>query len=446
MTTKGGGKSMNSLLKKYLARRPVWMIPMIYVGVTMVASFTLPRLEHAYLASYSHSLSVASAQAVLSSIASGMMALTGIVFSLAFVMVQFSATAYSPRLVIWLARDPVLFHSLGVFIATFCYAIAALAWVDRDGSGKVPLFSAMLVVVLLIVSTMLFARLIQRLSDLQITRVLQHIGHRGRQVVRETFSLLDARAAEKVALLSSTADKVQDLPVSQTLHHSGEPKAVASFDVKALVRLATEADAVIVMECAVGDTLVDESPLLRVHGGREPIPEADLHRTVRLEMQRTFEQDPKYPIRLLVDVAIRALSPAINDPTTAVQALDQIEDLLLRLGRRELEAGYAGDEIGALRVVFPTPTWEDYLTLAFDEIRQYGATSVQVMRRLRSALFDLAEAVPVPERRLAVQRYLEHLTLMVERCVADLQDQQMAMQEDRQGLGLSRKRMAKQTG
>jgi uncharacterized membrane protein len=199
------------------------------------------------------------------------------------------------------------------------------------------------------------------------------------------------------------------------------------------------------MECAVGDTLGDESLLLRVRGGREPIPEANLRRAIRLEMQRTFEQDPKYPIRLLVDIAIRALSPAINDPTTAVQALDQIEDLLRRLGRRELEAGYAGDETAALRVIFPTPTWEDYLTLAFDEIRQYGATSVQVMRRLRSALFDLAEGAPVPERRLALQRYLEHLDLQVERDIADVQDQQLAMQEDRQGLGLSRKRTVKPT-
>jgi uncharacterized membrane protein len=419
------------------------MIPMIYVGVTIVAALTLPRIEQAYLPSFTHSISVASAQAVLSSIASGMMALTGIVFSLAFVMVQFSATAYSPRLVIWLSRDPVLFHSLGVFIATFCYAIAALAWTDRGGSGKVPFFSMMLVIALLMVSTMLFARLIGRLSSLQITRVLQYIGKGGRQVVRETFPLLDGRAAERVALWSSAAEDVQNLPISQILYYIGEPKAVAAFDVGALARLATEADAIIVMECAVGDTLGDESLLLRVYGGRETIPEPNLRRAIRLEAERTFEQDPKYPLRLLVDVAIKALSPAVNDPTTAVQALDQIEDLLRRLGKRELEAGYAGDETGALRLIFPTPTWEDYLTLAFDEIRQYGATSVQVMRRLRSALFDLAEAVPVLERRLAVQRYIEHLNLMVERHIVDLQDQQMAMQEDRQGLGLSRKRKGK---
>ena len=96
---------MIRLVKWYASRRPVWMIPMIYVGVTILAGFTLPRFEHAYLASYNQNVSVASAQAMLSSIASGMMALTGIIFSLAFVMVQFGATAYSPRLVMWLGRE-----------------------------------------------------------------------------------------------------------------------------------------------------------------------------------------------------------------------------------------------------------------------------------------------------------------------------------------------------
>jgi uncharacterized membrane protein len=431
---------MNRFMRKYHSKRQPWMIPMTYVGATIVAGFILPRLDQFYLASYTHGVSVSSAQAVLSSIASGMMALTGIVFALAFVMVQFSSASYSPRLVIWLSHDPVLFHSLGVFIATFVYAIAALSWVDRGGSGKVPLFSTMLVVVLLIASAMLFARLVQRLSSLQITRVLQLVGNTGRQVVRETFPLLDASGEERHILWRSAAEGVRNLPVSQNLYYSGEPKAVAAFNMSDLVRLATEADAVIVMECAVGDTVLDDVLLLRVHGGRGPLPEANLRRAIQLERERTFEQDPKYPIRLLVDVAIRALSPAINDPTTAVQALDQIEDLLRQLGRRDLEAGYAVDETGTLRLIIPTPSWEDYLTLAFDEIRQYGATSVQVMRRLRSALLDLVEAVPVLERRLAVQRYLEHLNLSVERHISDLEDQQMAMQEDRQGLGLSRNR------
>jgi uncharacterized membrane protein len=120
-------------------------------------------------------------------------------------------------------------------------------------------------------------------------------------------------------------------------------------------------------------------------------------RTVRLATSRTFEQDPKYAIRLLVDVAIRALSPAIYDPTTAVQALDQIEDWLRQLGRRQLDAGYAGDSAGVVRVTFPCPTWQDYLTLSFDEIRQFGGSSVQVLRRLRAALVGLEDTISVTE-------------------------------------------------
>ena len=93
------------------------------------------------------------------------------------------------------------------------------------------------------------------------------------------------------------------------------------------------------MACAVGDTLVEGAALLHVHDSGTPLPEDALRRAVHLERERTFEQDPKYPIRLLVDIAIKALSPAINDPTTAVQTIDQLEDLLRRLGAAELDAG-----------------------------------------------------------------------------------------------------------
>ena len=116
------------------------------------------------------------------------------------------------------------------------------------------------------------------------------------------------------------------------------------------------------------------------------IDERKLRNGIELGKERTFEQDPKYAIRLLVDIAIRALSPAINDPTTAVQALDQIEDLLLRLGQRHLEIGDFRDRDGKLRLVVSFPTWDDLLRLAFDEICFYGATSVQVMRRMNALI------------------------------------------------------------
>ena len=168
------------------------------------------------------------------------------------------------------------------------------------------------------------------------------------------------------------------------------------------------------------------------------MPEEPIRRAIRLERQRTFEQDPKYPIRLLVDIAIKALSPAINDPTTAVQTLDQLEDILRRLGACELDGGRAADETGALRLVFPTPTWEDFLTLAFDEIRQFGSGSVQVMRRLRAALVGLSASLPNEERAQAVRKYLAHLDHVIDASPFDVEDQRMARQEDRQGIGLSR--------
>jgi uncharacterized membrane protein len=176
---------MRTGLKAYRRSLPLWSIPLLYIGITVVGALGLPRLEHAYLASFSHSLSVASALAVLSAVASGMIALTGVVFALAFVMVQFSAVAYSPRLVAWFARDPMLFHSLGLFTATFLYALAALAWTDRGGNGQVPLFSVLLVQALLISSMIAFARMVNRLNDLQIGNVLHFIGQRGREVIRE---------------------------------------------------------------------------------------------------------------------------------------------------------------------------------------------------------------------------------------------------------------------
>jgi uncharacterized membrane protein len=225
----------------------------------------------------------------------------------------------------------------------------------------------------------------------------------------------------------------------QTLKYLAAPRTIASFDIDALVGLAQRAGATIVMRCGVGDTLVVNTPLLQVHGAAAALPESELMRAIHAGLERTSEQDPKYPIRLLVDIAIKALSPAINDPTTAVQAIDQIEDLLRRLGGRDLDAGTARDANGVVRLIFPMPTWQDYLVLAFDEIRYYGAGSVQVMRRLRSALAGLAESLTAEPRIAAVQHYLKQLDSTVDRSDLTPDDQQTARQQDRQGLGLPRR-------
>jgi uncharacterized membrane protein len=175
--------------------------------------------------------------------------------------------------------------------------------------------------------------------------------------------------------------------------------------------------------------------LLQVYGARDKLDEQALRQTIEIGDERTFEQDPKYALRILVDIAIKALSPAINDPTTAVQALDQIEDLLLRLGRRHLEIGHYRDSQGALRLVVPFPTWEDFLRLALDEIRFCGAGSVQVTRRMMALIKSLLAVLPA-ERHEALRNWERRVQGTIARTFADDEDKRDAAVADRQGLGL----------
>ncbi len=411
------------------SRLPDWAIPLLYSTAAIFAAFALPRIEHRFLAGFTAEMSAPAAMAIYTSVGSGMLALTGIVFALAFVMVQFSATAYSPRLVLWIARDPVIWHSIGVFTATFLYAIGAIAWVDRNGSAKVPFLSAWLIFALLLASVAMFVALIQRIGLLQIHRMLSFTGDLGGQVIEAMYPRLDA------AVALAPPEEFRRLPVTQTLVHVGRPRALQALDQRALFALAAESGGIVEVVSTIGDTLFDGTVLLQVLGGRRLVEEDAWKKTFETGSERTFEQDPKYAIRLLVDIAIRALSPAINDPTTAVQALDQIQDLLLRLGRRRLEIGAVRDREGALRLVIPHPTWEDFLRLAFDEIRFCGATSVQVMRRMKALVSDLIDALP-KERHEPLIHHQKRLDSTIARSFTDPEEQLEAAVEDRQGLGV----------
>lgn len=415
----------------YTLQLTAWGIPALYAGTAIVAGLTFPRIESRIFPGLVSAMSVPSATAIYAAIASGMIALTGIVFSLTFVMVQFSATAYSPRLVLWIARDPVMSHALGTFTATFLYATAALAGVDRRGSGKVPFVSTWVVVALLVASVGMFISLIHRIGLLQVNRMLIFTGDQGRRVITTMYP-----SVKSVAAGNGSVD-FHALPRAQTLIHRGRPRSIQAIDAPTLVDLAKSSDGVIEMVVAVGDTIVELTPLLHVFGAPQPINERELRNGIEFGGERTFEQDPKYAIRLLVDIAIKALSPAINDPTTAVQALDQIEDLLLRLGLRHLEIGAFRDRNGKLRLVVPFPAWEDFLRLAFDEILSYGANSVQVMRRMNALVSDLIPAVP-EERRPALRHWDVRFKASIARSFADGEQRLEASKEDRQGLGIPR--------
>ena len=416
----------------------MFWIPLSYAAVAFVVGLALPRLEHRLLPDLSMGIDPAAALAILTAIASGMMGLTAIVFSIAFVMVQFSATAYSPRLVLWLARSSVINHSIGLFTATFIYSLAAVAWINRDGAGLIPPITVWFAVLLLLASVFLFIMLVERVGMLQVTRVLGFAGNEGRAVIEKMYPTSEAAGRPRQPTTDAPSAAGQALPpVSQALTHRGAPAVVQAIDDDALVALAAQAGGVIVMALAVGDTVMEGMPILHVRAGGPALPADRLRRAVVLGTERTFEQDPKYALRILVDVAIKALSPAINDPTTAVQALDQIEDLLMRLGRCNLDVGRRYDAAGALRFEMPVPSWDDLVVLALDEIRFCGATSVQVMRRIRALLQDLTAHV-LPERRAALDYYLVRVDTGIRRDFADVDDQRDALEPDRQGLGMPR--------
>jgi uncharacterized membrane protein len=408
-----------------------WIIPAVYAGCALALGLTFPRIENRIFPDLFAEVSVSAAMAFYSAIAGGVITLTGIVFSFTFVMVQFSASAYSPRLVQWIARDPVISHTLGVFTATYLYAVSALIQVDRSGTGKVAFVSGWLVVGLLLASSGMFIALIHRISRLRVTSMLVFTGNKGREVIAASYP------ASKSETGATATDAIRALPRTQTLLHQGEPCSIQAMDVGALVNLARASGGIIEMLSAVGDTVVELMPLLHVLGAREPIDERKLRRGIKLGVERTFEQDPKYAIRLLVDIAIKALSPAINDPTTAVQALDQIEDLLLRLGQRNLESGAFRDGEDKLRLLVPFPGWDDLLGLAFDEICFYGANSVQVMRRMNALVGDLMRSLP-EERRPSLSRWSARLKGSIARSFVDTEERSEALKSDRQGLGVPR--------
>jgi len=245
----------------------------------------------------------------------------------------------------------------------------------------------------------------------RVTGMLNFVSQKGRQVIDAVYPSLTAEPTRQ-RLEKSPNAHMPTPPVTQTVNHTGPPMVIAAYNVSVLVSLARQAGGVIIMSYAVGDTLFEGDTLLSLSGGQFAFSEAALSRAVELQMERTFDQDPKYALRLLVDIAIKALSPVINDPATAVQALDHIEDLLRRIASRRLEVGQAWDRDGVLRLIFPTPKWEDFLMLAFDELRFYGETSLQVKRRLRTALVDLARTVP-PDKQEPVRRYITQLDTTV---------------------------------
>ena len=180
----------------------------------------------------------------------------------------------------------------------------------------------------------------------------------------------------------------------RVIRHRGTSGIVLAANLAPLLAAAVRTDGIIEFAPQVGDFVAVDEPLFNLFGGARAIDEKTLHGSVALGSERTIDQDPTFAFQIVVDIAIRALSPAINDPTTAVLAIDQLHRMLRSVGKRNLRTDKIADGSGKLRLVFRTPNWEDFVHLSFSEIRSYGANNLQIVRRLRAMIENLVRTLP----------------------------------------------------
>jgi uncharacterized membrane protein len=366
-----------------------------YVGIAFLLGYVIPRVTTLpeWLRSKSGPDPII---AFLSSISSGMMAFTGIVFSLLFVLLQFGATAYSPRIVDILGRNSVLYDAGGVFAGTFLYTLMALRGVGRSANSSTSMLTVWVAFGWLLASVYMLVRLVQSLTGVTHTGVLHLLGESGRREIGRLYPRFSGEP-------SSEVESFPGAP-SQAVLHEGGPRYVLGLKARRLTELAQAAGAVIRIPLALGDPVNTRTPLAAIYGSDARLPDTAVRDCIELGRERVLEGNPKYAIRLLVDIAIRALSLAVNDPTTAVQTLDQMEMLLLELGNSQLDIGTLRDRSGQARVFLEATSWDDYLELSLTEIDQYGASAEQVVRRIDALLEFLHDNVP-PVRRPAIERW-----------------------------------------
>ena len=218
------------------------------------------------------------------------------------------------------------------------------------------------------------------------------------------------------------------------LEHGGRSGIVLATDLKALAAEAERLNGVIEFVPQVGDFVSTDDVLFNLYGGAAAGDDAKLRAMVAIGSERTLEQDPTFAFRIVIDIALKALSPAINDPTTAVLSIDQLHRLLRRVGRRHLRNEEILDRSGRLRVILRTPNWEDFVDLSFSEIRSCGSNNLQIVRRLRAMIEDLIETLP-SHRHSALLEQLSLLDREIARHFSYPEELALAHVADTQGLG-----------
>jgi len=407
----------------------IWPIPVAYLALAIVLGVGLPRLDRALGDAVPAEFGVGAAQALLTAFATGLITVMGFIISVVIAGITFSGTTVTPRMVREMQRNTVIRHVFGLLLMSVVYAFLVLNRVAPPSDPNyVPDLAVWVIVPLLVIDVVGLLALVREMGhSLRLVEIIDSIHRRAEQVIATMYreELGAEMATPEVERLDSPA---------VTLHNREHSGVVASLDVERLVAEATRFDTRLELACAIGSYVPTGEPILHIADRRPGLDENRLRRAIVRADERTIDQDPLYALRLLVDIAARALSPAVNDPTTAVQALDRIESLLALLATRRLDRGTLRDEHGNIRLVVPLPAWDDFLAVGLTEIRQYGATSTQVARRLRAVLEDLCRLAPA-SRRPALEQQLVLLDQAVARAYPDPAERDLALVADHHGLG-----------
>jgi uncharacterized membrane protein len=420
------------IIRSY-ARSSLWLVPffavLAYLAVIRVTHGIGGWLLHTGRideASALLGLSMGGARTMLETIITLNLSFIVFTFGSLLVAIQVAGGQYTPRIIATtLLRNNAIRFTVGYFVFTLLFTLRVLT---RMGDEVVHQFNSFIAGMLGLVSLVVFLYLIDYAARLLRPVSLVHrVGESGISVIRSVYP-------ESTASPSPVGTSGNSASPVRTVSNAGASGIVLAVDLEGLVRQARHAGGMIEFVPQVGDFVAAEEPLFRLYGGAGNIDDRHLQASVALGSERTLEQDPTFAFRILVDIAIKALSPAINDPTTAVLTIDQLHRLLRQVGNKHVSREEICDEAGELRLVFRTPNWEDFVHLACTEIRHFGAGSIQIMRRMRSMLENLMQTLP-PHRHPELRKQLDLLDRTIEGHYTFAEDRALARIADPQGLG-----------
>lgn len=321
---------------------------------------------------------------VTSTLTAAMLAFLAVVFSTTLVAVQLASSQYSPSIVRVFVRSRMTRATMATFVAAFVFSLNAMAGSRQVTGVERPVLTVTMLYVLALATVAMFVAFFHCIVRLlRVQYLFLSISREAHQVIERDFP--------REAAYTETPRPEPD-PGAATVTHRGRPGVLEALDVGGLAAAAGADGAWFEMLVSVGDPVGYRTPLARVHHGGQDVIGRFEHLAL-IGGERTQLQDPAFGIRQLVDAACRALSPAVNDPTTAVQAAHRISDLLARVAERPDPTGWYTDDSGAARVHLIDDSFALLAELGFTEITLYGGNSPQVTRCLRAIFEHLGQLV-----------------------------------------------------